>query len=114
MDDSFRVRVEKIFGSLERNEEYGWSVSDKAVEKREWSREEKSGVSGRDETPCSSSFDGFLSRKDRRKLRFEVDDDDEDGDRDMDGEEWVIRASIGLDNTLDNEVCNVDFDFINC
>ena len=120
MDGSFRVRVEKIFGSLSSapapSAASPWSLSDDAVEKREWRCEDKDASSSRDETSYSSSFDGLFpkKKKDRRQrsARRDLGDDDVDGDddyeddgsRDMDSEEWEIRSSIGLDNTLYNEV----------
>ncbi|KAK0591557.1 hypothetical protein LWI29_003892 [Acer saccharum] len=130
MDGSFRVRVEKIFGSLSPapapapSAASPWSLSDDAVEKREWRREDKDASSSRDETPCSSSFDGLFAKKkkDRRQrsARRDLGDDDMDGDddyeddgsRDMDSEEWEIRSSIGLDNTLDNEDEEDEFDIV--
>ncbi|KAK2634792.1 hypothetical protein Ddye_029584 [Dipteronia dyeriana] len=127
MDDSFRVRVEKIFGSLSPapapapapSAASPWSLSDDAVEKREWRREDKDDTSSsRDETPCSSSFDGFFSKKKDRRQRSARrdlggdDDYEDDGSRDMDSEEWEIRSSIGLDNTLDNEEEEDEFDIV--
>ncbi|KAL5733862.1 hypothetical protein ACOSP7_031723 [Xanthoceras sorbifolium] len=122
MDESFRVRVAKIFGSLAAASSQSpsspspWSLSDDAIEKREWRRDDQNASSARDETPCSSSFDGFFSKKDRRQrsARREFDDEDvegdDDGSKDMDREEWEIRSSIGLDNTLDNEEEEDEFD----
>lgn len=113
-DESFKARLEKVFGSLASPRSSSvpssssslWSISDGEVERREWRRCED--TSGRDETPCSSSFDEFL-KKDRRRRGFEEDleeDPDEIGERDEDGagDEWGIRSSIGLDRTLDYEV----------
>lgn len=98
-DDSFRVRVDKIFGSLAPSNSNTWSLSDDAVERREW-RRDKDTSSARDETPCSSSFDEFLCKNRRRNFRLDDDGDEPVRDRD----EWEIRSSIGLDSTLDNEV----------
>ncbi|XP_008222391.1 PREDICTED: uncharacterized protein LOC103322262 [Prunus mume] len=85
MDDSFRVRAEKVFGSLPSStsttsslqvQSSPWSVTGDEVERREWRRGTDADSSDRDQTPCSSSF---------------LED------------EWGIRASIGLDPTLDYE-----------
>lgn len=82
MEESFRVRVKKIFGSLAPSASAPWSLTDDEVERRRWNLQDKD-TSARDETPCSSSFYDFSNK---------------------DGNEWEIRSSIGLDNTLDNEV----------
>ncbi|KAH0991614.1 hypothetical protein GBA52_003097 [Prunus armeniaca] len=85
MDDCFRVRAEKVFGSLPSStsttsslqvQSSPWSVTGDEVERREWRRGTDADSSDRDQTPCSSSF---------------LED------------EWGIRASIGLDPTLDYE-----------
>lgn len=119
-DESFKARVEKVFGSLASSRSSTvpssssslWSISDGEVERREWRRCED--TSGRDETPCSSSFDEFL-KKDRRRRGFKEDleeDPDEIGERGEDGagDEWGIRSSIGLDRTLDYEQEEDEYD----
>ncbi|GKU92901.1 hypothetical protein SLEP1_g6563 [Rubroshorea leprosula] len=125
MDDTFKLRVEKIFGSLRSSTSTTpleqrpslWSLTDDEVERREWRRD--ADTTDRHDMPCSSSFDEFL--KEERKHRNEknwrkeleddledVDDDGEGGDvrrkNDVDGDDWSIKSSIGLDRTLDNEV----------
>ncbi|KAK9090006.1 hypothetical protein Sjap_023183 [Stephania japonica] len=122
MDDTFKARVDKIFGSLSNTPQSSlrtlWSLTDEEVEKREWNRE--SSVPDRDENPCSSSFDGFLAKERRassekksRGFRGGFEEDLSGGDNDDDGgdggdeeerDEWDVRASIGLDRTLDNEI----------
>ncbi|XP_043703513.1 uncharacterized protein LOC122653661 [Telopea speciosissima] len=129
MEDSFRVRVDRAFGSLAVSSSSPssmcsvWSLTDDEVERKEWNR----GTDNldREEIPCSSSFTGFFGkdrktsqkeskniRKEFRKDLEDLDDGDEDEQRgsgqsaDRDGhyqEEWEIRSSIGLDCTLDNE-----------
>lgn len=120
-DDSFRVRVKKIFGSLTSSSSQRpsslqstlWSLTDDEVERREWRRGD-TGSSDRDEIPCSSSFDELI-RDRRRSFRRELQHDLDDGEHESntlrsrrmgtDGlDEWDIRSSIGLDRTLDNEV----------
>ncbi|KAJ0103204.1 hypothetical protein Patl1_05410 [Pistacia atlantica] len=88
MEESFRGRVEKIFGSLAPSASTPWSLTDDEVERRRWKLQEKD-TSARDETPCSSSFYDFSKK---------------------DGNEWEIRSSIGMDNTLDNEEEEDEFD----
>lgn len=119
MDDSFRVRVEKIFGPLTSSSPQSsslqstlWSLTDDEVERREW-RQGGAGTPDRDEIPCSSSFDDLkrdLRRTFRRELQRDLEDEEESNTlrgrgAGTDGEdEWDIRSSIGLDSTLDNEV----------
>lgn len=88
MEESFRVRVKKIFGSLAPSASAPWSLTDDEVERRRWKLQDKD-TSARDETPCSSSFYDFSNK---------------------DGNEWEIRSSIGLDNTLDHEEEEDEFD----
>lgn len=122
-DDDFKLRVQKIFGSLRSSATSPldkrpplWSLTGDEVEKKEWRRDDVS--SGRDEMPCSSSFGDFLKedrkyRTDRRK-----DDLDDDGDaepmRGVNGggedDDWDLKSSIGLDKTLDNEEEEDEYD----
>ncbi|OVA17372.1 hypothetical protein BVC80_1837g183 [Macleaya cordata] len=140
MDDSFRVRVDKIFGALGPDSASSssssslrslWSLSDAEVEKREWNRERDS--PDREDAPCSSSFNGFFANKhnnsnkknSRNKFDDDIDDEDEDEDDEQQGrgssnqsfdgeehekEEWEIRSSIGMDPTLDHEEEEDEFD----
>ncbi|GMJ13101.1 hypothetical protein like AT5G13970 [Hibiscus trionum] len=126
MDDSFKLRVQKIFGSLQSSHSSSqpqqrsplWSLSDEEVERRKWRRES---AADREDTLCSSSFDEFLKeerkyRSGRRKeLEDDLDNDDVDNEddrgsnqsrsREIDeyGDELEIRSYIGMDSTLDNE-----------
>ena len=124
-DKAFSERVKKTFGSLFATLEPSpkslsnplWSLTDSQVEKKEWRREIDT---SRDSNPCSSSFDDFLShaRKNLQNYRKELQDDDlrdldGDGDEEEDGEDGGekvdlsdldVKASIGMDSTLDNEV----------
>ncbi|KAF3430910.1 hypothetical protein FNV43_RR25640 [Rhamnella rubrinervis] len=132
MDDSFRLRVEKVFGSLASSPSSSlksslWSITDDEVKRREWRRPS----SGTSEMPCSSSFDEHL-KKDRgisRRTNFSedelegLDEGDEDRDEELDGplgrgqddqDEWSIRSSIGLDCTLDYEEEEDEFDKVAC
>ncbi|XP_008811925.1 uncharacterized protein LOC103722949 [Phoenix dactylifera] len=129
MDESFEVRVKRLFGSRLFDSVPGssfpassWSVSDGEVARSEWNRERGAGHD-RDETPCSSAFaEGGCFAKKLKNARYpkkdqfeddldELDDGDddggggggEDGGDDVDREEREIRSSIGMDPTLDNE-----------
>ncbi|XP_058092935.1 uncharacterized protein LOC131239309 [Magnolia sinica] len=128
MEDSFKARVDKVFGSLlgslPSKSPSPWTLTDAEIERKEWIRE-KGGSSSpdREDVPCSSAFDGFFSNEKKRnsnflrnsKKRFEddlddFDNDDEEGDdstaqdgRDYEREDWEIRNSVGLDSTLDHE-----------
>ncbi|KAK1281469.1 hypothetical protein QJS10_CPB22g00481 [Acorus calamus] len=130
MDDSFKARVDRLFGSKlfeavpkSAFPVSSWSVSDGEVERNEWDRESKREGSDREETPLSSSFDGPCWRQ-RKKREFEdvdeIGSDDEGGGGAGGGgdgpvgeeerEEWEIRSSVGLDSTLDHEDEEDEFD----
>ncbi|KAH7683332.1 hypothetical protein IHE45_05G176000 [Dioscorea alata] len=128
MDESFELRVKRLFGShlfdTVPNSSFptsSWSVASGEVERREWNRERGADLE-REDIPCASAFDegGCFSKKYRggrgRKENFEADLDDLDADDDDDEEEEEeevgkgedveereIRSSVGLDPTLDNE-----------
>ncbi|KFK25567.1 hypothetical protein AALP_AA8G131500 [Arabis alpina] len=131
-DEDFQSRVARIFGSLAfsrsssstvptsstpaaSRQQSGsvWSLSDSEVEKREWKRDSYD----RDEMPCSSSFEELLREQRNSKTgqkSFE-DLDCGEGDRVECGNDgfddgFSIRASIGLDRTLDNEEEEDEFD----
>ncbi|XP_010249230.1 PREDICTED: uncharacterized protein LOC104591860 [Nelumbo nucifera] len=117
MEDSFRVRVDRAFGSLSSSPSSLaslWSLTDDEVERKEWNRERDG--PDREDNPCSSSFNELFAtnqrafEKNTRNLSEEdledLDDDDGDGRRggdEFDREEWEIRSSIGMDCTLDKE-----------
>lgn len=138
MENSFKDRVDKIFGSLTPSSSSKpppssskpqpssslqsglWSLTDDAIERKEWKRDVSSLSASfdRDEIPCAASFDKL--KKERKKKNFELDDDmdeldddEDDGElnRSEDGlEDWDIRSSIGLDPTLDNEEEEDEYD----
>ncbi|KAM7484004.1 hypothetical protein LguiA_000013 [Lonicera macranthoides] len=129
--ESFKARVDKIFGSLTSSSKSSslsssssspWSLTDGEVEKREWSRRDKVEPNRDDETPCSSSFDVlfFKNKKNLRRRRRNkspsttlLDDLEDPKDDDDDGsanDEWEIRSSIGLDCTLDYEEEEDEYD----
>ncbi|KAI3916859.1 hypothetical protein MKW98_014320 [Papaver atlanticum] len=146
MDDSFRVRVDKIFGGLDGpggskptdSIRSLWSLSDAEVEKKEWRKQHP--PEEEEEIIPSSFHQSFIAKNDNKKKikngfgdfdddLFDFDDledDGEDGDKenpgssskqgsnggggDGDDDEREIRASMGLDSTLDNEDEEDEFD----
>lgn len=121
--EDFQSRVEKIFGSLafsrstsstttstssaaplrQTQSSSVWSLSGAEVEKREWKREQLASYD-REETPCASSFDEILRQQ--RLSSTDRKEGEEGGDEEFgdDDDDWSIRASMGLDRTLDDEV----------
>ncbi|XP_057481163.1 uncharacterized protein LOC130768182 [Actinidia eriantha] len=124
MEDSFRVRVDKAFGSLSspsRSPSLSslWCLTDKEIERREWSRE-RDGPDEAEPRPYPPNLDGFFANQQNlsssssssqsSKTVDLQDDDNNDSDvkvrlrqPHLDDEEWDIRSSIGLDSTLDLE-----------
>lgn len=128
MEDSFKLRVDRIFGSLSSSSPAFnsslsslWCLTDDEIERRQWIKEKEDQPEPEQELEPTSFFDG------RRKLNgrnsfgfrddFEDDVDDSDGKPgavgsssnfskpdDYGEEEWEIKSSIGRDCTLDFEV----------
>ncbi|GFY99919.1 hypothetical protein Acr_13g0013190 [Actinidia rufa] len=113
MDNSFRDRVQKAFGSLSASQS-PWSLADGEVEKREWNRSGARDDDGEGEPPYSSSFNGGLEDEiEDLGEENDEDDDEENGGKYGDGDdrdEWEIRSSIGIDCTLDNEEEEDEYD----
>lgn len=128
-DEDFQSRVARIFGSLAfsrssssdlstpsapaSRQQSGsvWSLSDTEVEKREWKREQLASYD-RDEMPCASSFNDLLRQQRISSTGgkpLEGDDDVEEVANEDFDDEWSIRASMGLDRTLDDEVNQFSF-----
>lgn len=111
MDESFRVRVDKVFGSLTETSNLSslWCLTDDEIEKREWNRDTPSReLVDFDSKPCPPHIDGFFS-KSPQTLDFpkQLQSDLEqlgDGQEPDDDNELDIRSGIGLDCTLDYEV----------
>ncbi|CDY09785.1 BnaC09g43760D [Brassica napus] len=118
-DEDFRSRVERIFGSLAfsrstsptttstssaRQTQSGsvWSLSGAEVEKREWKREQLASYD-REEMPCASSFDEVLRQQRLSSTDRKEGEEGGNEDFDVDDDDWSIRASMGLDRTLDDE-----------
>ncbi|XP_006287828.2 uncharacterized protein LOC17883213 [Capsella rubella] len=128
-NEDFQSRVAKIFGSLAFSRPSSsssssskfsttsapaasrqlpgsvWTLSDTEVEKREWNRDSYD----RDEIPCASSFDAILRQQRISPSTAEDDLKDIDGAEDFD-DVWSIRASMGLDRTLDDEAEEDEYD----
>ncbi|XP_044501133.1 uncharacterized protein LOC123222438 [Mangifera indica] len=131
MDDSFRIRVDKIFGSLSSSSSPNlnslWSLTDDEIEKNEWNRAKE------EPEPEPKSFFANVREKNKterfgeglEKDLLDLDDglDDEAEARDSQGlssrsgkaddyndEEWEIKCNIGLDCTLDYEEEEDQFD----
>ncbi|KAJ7971783.1 Tumor suppressing sub-chromosomal transferable candidate [Quillaja saponaria] len=121
MEDSFSVRVDKIFGSLASSSTPSssvsslWSLTDEEIEKRKWNRSMDTPESESNSHPlfeakgfeeCSSSLQDEVE-EDLEDLEDDV--DDAEGSRmlskpdDYDDEAWEIKSSIGRDCTLDFE-----------
>ena len=124
MEDSFRVRVDKAFGSLPPSSTSPssisslWSLTDDEINSRPSNQSEPKPdpkPSAWSTATTSSSFSSSF----RLQLENDFDDlndednDNEDGDAgfrrtqlkpdDYDDEQWQIRSGIGLDCTLDHE-----------
>ncbi|KAK7336163.1 hypothetical protein VNO77_16696 [Canavalia gladiata] len=116
MEDSFRVRVEKAFGSLPIPSSSAslnslWSLTEDEINNDTRStrfRRPQPQPESESEPYSSSSFRVELA-KDLDDLNDDEDDDDDDAPRgpsrppDYDDEQWQIRSGIGLDCTLDYE-----------
>ncbi|XLU52666.1 hypothetical protein S245_047314, partial [Arachis hypogaea] len=118
MEDSFRVRVDKAFGSLPLSStspsslSFLWFLADDEINSTPSNQSEPKP----DPTPSATSS---FSSSFRVQLENDLDnlndkdDDNEDGDAgfrrtqlkpdDYDDEQWQIRSGIGLDCTLDHE-----------
>ncbi|KAJ4840239.1 hypothetical protein Tsubulata_033898 [Turnera subulata] len=139
MEDSFRVRVDRAFGSLTSSSSSSssaptatappppppsssslssmWSLTDEEIDRNPWNRDK--------EDPEPESEPGFGFQADMIKDLDDIDDDGEDDEQqdeegeeprgkpkpdDYNDEEWEIKNSIGLDCTLDNEEEEDQFD----
>ncbi|KAJ9564229.1 hypothetical protein OSB04_000195 [Centaurea solstitialis] len=105
MEDSFKVRVDRAFGSLEAATASSsiksttssslWCLTDQEIERNEWIQLHKE----KDPKPSSSS--SFFHPPD---LQSDIKDEDQQPLEDRSNDEWnVLRSSIGVDCTLDNE-----------
>lgn len=78
MEDSFKVRVDKVFGSLSSSQPLSsslWSLTDEEIEKRSWNRETDSPADDNEEDADGGSFPTDLDRlflAGKGKLRLNV------------------------------------------
>ncbi|KAE8689419.1 lysosomal alpha-mannosidase-like [Hibiscus syriacus] len=129
MEDSFNVRVGKVFGSLNASSNSKsmplsslWSLTDEEIEKREWNRDKKTLQEDEDyEEEGEGFFHNFPPKNKKDATGFgaelgkdldDLDDEEEEGrassskqtkPEDYNDEEWDIKSSIGRDCTLDYE-----------
>lgn len=129
MEDSFRVRVDRVFGSLASSSNSTssteatslsslWSLSDDEILKREWNRSRGSPEPEPEPFPSLFNDRARAARKSSSSFRDELEKDLEDLDEDedveprsrgpskpddYDDEEWEIKSAIGRDCTLDYE-----------
>lgn len=134
MDDSFKVRVDRIFGSLSSSSTASsssspfnsslsslWSLTDDEIERREWIKGKEEEQPPESDLEPTSFFDGRTKVNERNLFGFRDDFEDDLDDLDENpksngssskfpkpddygGEEWEIKSSIGRDCTLDYEV----------
>ncbi|KAL0646648.1 hypothetical protein Bca4012_044939 [Brassica carinata] len=110
-NEDFQSRVERISGSLAFSRFTSSTTSTSSApplrqtqsgSKREWKREQLASYD-KEEMPCASSFDEILRQQ--RISSTDQKEGEEGGDEDFGDEDddWSIRASMGLDRTLDDE-----------
>lgn len=110
MEDTFRVRVDKIFGSLTSSSSSSatpssslsspWSLTDDEIQRREWIREKGS------PEPEPNSYPSFLANRRENSLknskddyRFELEKDIEDlDDNDIEDDECKVGFGCGSSN----------------
>lgn len=109
MEDSFRVRVDRIFGALASSSSTSmslpcanpsslWSLTDEEVEKREWNRDKEIPEIEVPDYPSNSN--GFFAKKRksvdlREQLEQDIEDlDDDDDDDDHEGDDGRGGSSI--------------------
>lgn len=107
MEESFRVRIDKVFGSLSSSTDASsssslnslWCLTDEEID-----RSDRSGEKVASDSEPQPSFpenvpeDLSVDEDEGRSTVSQKPDDYND-------EEWEIKSSIGMDTTLDMEVC---------
>ncbi|CAN4079829.1 unnamed protein product [Withania somnifera] len=117
MDDCFRVRADKVFGSLTATSNLSslWCLTDDEIEKKEWNRDIPSReLLDFDSKPCPPHIDGFFAKPHQtldftQQLQSEL-EHLSDGQEQDDNDESDIRSCIGFDCTLDYEEEEDEFD----
>ncbi|KVH65607.1 uncharacterized protein LOC112504012 isoform X2 [Cynara cardunculus var. scolymus] len=116
MEDSFKVRVDRAFGSLESTSSSLsslWCLTDQEIERNEWIKDKVTPYKHKDEVKNPKPYSSFLqpstSHQDLESDIQELDDDQQPLSSHS-NEEWNIRSSLGMDCTLDNEEEEDGFD----
>ncbi|KZV46835.1 hypothetical protein F511_23868 [Dorcoceras hygrometricum] len=126
MEDSFRCRVDKAFGSLGSTAAVSpslWSLTDDEIERREWNRsknieeeeEEEEDVDEPEPSGFRAQFEEDLRDSDARDDEVEEIDGEKQRRpiRDVESvadEHWDVQSNIGLDCTLDYEEEEDEYD----
>ncbi|KAJ6319668.1 hypothetical protein OIU78_015142 [Salix suchowensis] len=127
MEDSFKVRVDKTFGSLSSYSSSihtqqpssslssVWCLTDEEIERNQWNRDHKDSPETknqpqpyfnpeiRDDTSCNSETEEDLVDLADEEDKVESSRPSKLKPEDCNDEEWDIKKSIGLDSTLDYE-----------
>ncbi|KAL4568030.1 hypothetical protein LXL04_023630 [Taraxacum kok-saghyz] len=123
MDDSFKARVDRAFGSLEASSSSTvksatsslsslWCLTDEEIERNEWIQDKITIHKDKDEEhihrlknpkPYSSFLQGLLAEPSTSGPPLSKPDDHSN-------EDWNIRSCVGMDCTLDNEEEEDGFD----
>ncbi|CAK9166162.1 unnamed protein product [Ilex paraguariensis] len=138
MEDSFRVRVDRAFGSLASSSTSSslsslWCLSDEEIQKIEWNRHKESLDDELESKPYPPNLDGFFANQSAVNFQNDLPQDPESDPQDLNDdcdygdqereenqirdlslktgdEDWDIRSSIGLDCTLDYEEEEDEYD----
>ncbi|KAL1568758.1 hypothetical protein AAHA92_00332 [Salvia divinorum] len=134
MEDSFRVRVDKVFGALVTDTAPSaavspalWSLTDEEIERRVWNRNKDIPQEGKDRAQSEPSFDLESDLNELSEEDEEEDDEEQEEGEEIDGakrrrnnnngggessvEEYLeVQSNIGRDCTLDYEEEEDEFD----
>ncbi|KAI8541256.1 hypothetical protein RHMOL_Rhmol08G0047400 [Rhododendron molle] len=132
MEESFRVRVDKTFGSLASASSSSssssssntaasaslsslWSLTDEELERKEWNRERDDGFNDAEPKPYPPNLDGFFANRSKippragrvafkQEIEADLEDLDDDGvDDDEEEEERKKRELVKPDDYNDEE-----------
>lgn len=136
MEDSFRVRVDKVFGNLGTDTPSSvgvspalWSLTDEEIERREWNRNKEVPEEGESRpsvvlTDLESDLKELSNIEEEDEEEEEEEEEDEEEGEEIDGakrrrnnngggcdssvvEYLDVQSNIGRDCTLDYEVCSI-------
>ncbi|XP_050373634.1 uncharacterized protein LOC126791255 [Argentina anserina] len=112
MDDSFRLRADKIFGSLSASlsssrqppQSSPWSVAGAEVERRQWRRPSDDDAPDRDDTPCASSFQGDfgIGSSIGKDPTLDFEEEEDEYDKVASGAEAVDNDRLFMDNVTNH------------